>query len=185
MGRDFLIKGHSVRKPKVPVEEEGKWERQRGSCPIGSEARSQAHICGGRTGELGSPTGAHQDHSPFTTHTHRHSSYTHLDTQASTHPALETQEVGFKEKGVRNSAKPCREGMSREGRREEGGRSRKAQRKSATERWSLEGGRQNRPEGGKTFHGRDEGKTALALRPGEDQRGEKLWERLQGFRAAP
>lgn len=69
LGRDFLIKGHSVRKPKVPVEEEGKWERQRGSCPTGSEARSQAHICGGRTGERGSPTEAHQDHSPFTTHT--------------------------------------------------------------------------------------------------------------------
>lgn len=132
LGRDFLIKGHSVRKPKVPVEEEGKWERQRGSCPTGSEARSQAHICGGRTGERGSPTEAHQDHSPFTTHTG--TAPTPIETpRRSTHPALGTQEVGFKEEGVRNSGKPCREGMRREGRREGGGRRRKAQGKSATE----------------------------------------------------
>lgn len=117
MGKGFPLKRQQ--KPKVPVEEEGKWERQRGSCPAESEARSQAHIYrdstwGGRKVHPQKPIKT----TVLSPHTlTKAESPTPIETpRRSTHPALRTQEIEFK-------------GM---GRREEGGRSGKAQEKATT-----------------------------------------------------
>lgn len=127
MGKGFPIKGQQ--KPKVPVEEEGKWERQR-VLPRSQKPGVRLTSTGSALGVGGRFTHRRPSRAQSSPHIHRQSLPHPLRHPGGPHIQLRTQEMEFKRM-----------------RREEGGRSGKAQEKATTESLSWERGRRNPPEG--------------------------------------
>lgn len=142
LGRGFLIKRHHVWIPKIPVEDEGEWERQEGPAPQCQKPGVRLTSAGARLGRgCCSPTEAHRIHSPLSTHIHTGTvSHTYWDTQAVYTSNSGNTGSRIQGGGSQKFWKVLQRGNRKKRRQERGGRKEgKTQGKTATESLSWRG----------------------------------------------